>query len=133
MATRFWLRPLVRAASRGASRPQLLGPAACACGPRYFHASAPARADDQKNPYSVLGVAKGSSKEDIKKSYYKLVKKCVGAHAWGRAAFFLRAAGGGGAPPKAEPLPAPPLSPAPRPAAQRERPFPLPAAGTTRT
>jgi hypothetical protein len=87
MASRFWLRPLDRTlhvffkASLCAPRPAPLGSAAAA-GARYFHASAPARADAPKNPYTVLGVDKGASKEDIKKSYYKLVKKCA---AWSRA------------------------------------------------
>ncbi len=32
-------------------------------------------AEGRKDPYSVLGVPKESGKEDVKKAYYKLVKK----------------------------------------------------------
>ena len=44
---------------------------------RAFHASRAALADARKDPYSVLGVPKDAGKEDVKKAYYKLVKKCV--------------------------------------------------------
>ncbi len=30
-----------------------------------------------KDPYAALGVPKDANKDDVKKAYYKLVKKCV--------------------------------------------------------
>ena len=45
---------------------------------RLLHATRAALADARKDPYGVLGVPKDSGKEDVKKAYYKLVKKCAG-------------------------------------------------------
>ena len=61
---------------------------------RLLHATRAALADARKDPYGVLGVPKDSGKEDVKKAYYKLVKKCVA-----RAAAAAAAGGavGGGA------------------------------------
>jgi preprotein translocase subunit Sec63 len=41
---------------------------------RALHASATV-AQSKKDPYSVLGLSKGADKDEVKKAYYKLVKK----------------------------------------------------------
>lgn len=43
-------------------------------GDRSFRATSVALA---KDPYAALGVSKDANKDDVKKAYYKLVKKCV--------------------------------------------------------
>ena len=69
------MRRLVCACSArfGALAPSLAGVVRA----RAFHATRAALADARKDPYSVLGVPKDAGKEDVKKAYYKLVKKCV--------------------------------------------------------
>ena len=47
-------------------------------GDRSFRATSVALA---KDPYAALGVPKDANKDDVKKAYYKLVKKCVVSNA----------------------------------------------------
>jgi len=51
---------------------------------RALHASR-ALAQAKKDPYGVLGLARGADKDEVKKSYYKLVKKCGPRRARARA------------------------------------------------
>lgn len=59
-------------------------PRAAPCPSRALHATS-AAAQKKADHYSVLGLSKGAEKEEIKKAYYKLVKKC-GRGASSRAA-----------------------------------------------
>lgn len=50
---------------------------ACGGGSRCFHATPAPRASDapKRDLYEVLGVGKGSGKDEVKRAYYKLAKK----------------------------------------------------------